>query len=77
MRDTQAVNKNEISRNVFYSILLGESYNWEYYITLELPTVKRKLFLPKPIKMPGLQKIRNNRIYLYLLIYYFLTKRTP
>ena len=37
-------------------------------LTLELPIVNTKLFLPKPVKMTGLKKIRNNRIFLYLLI---------
>ena len=39
-------------------------------LTLELP----KLFLPTAVKMTGLLKIHNNRIFFYLLIYYFLTE---
>ena len=42
-------------------------------LTLELPIVKTKLFLPKPVKTTGPQKIPDNRIFVYLSIYYFLT----
>ena len=46
-------------------------------LILELPIVNSKLFLAKPVKMTGLYKMPNNRIFLYLSIYYFLIEAIP
>ena len=50
----------------------------KFQLTLQLSIVNTKLFLPKTSQNDwSSKKIRNNRIFIYLLIYYFLTEGIP